>query len=556
MIFPDHPVSCDKAPPMYKIMIIDDFEADQEAIAEIIAAITDLPISIVDICDNAVQARDKIQEHEPDIIICDIQMPFVDGLLFARETVGLFPNIYFIFCTLYDKFEYVREALNLHSMGYLLKPIDPQEMKICLRRIVESLDNRIIHDHELQNLRLKVENNLDMLRNSFYHDLLLGFISDVSELREKLELLSLDINGCLTIISIIEIDDFAQIAQKAGVARPVVTMKIVGALRRRAETVPRARGIRLDDSHFAYIRSFTHEINQQNALRVMMSDCHNLIQQFRLDGIGLTAAIGNGTENLMLLSAEYEQCRHQLRFKYSMGSGRIITAAEIPYSEQPMDIDLNSIMREVRYILSSEDDLAAESLIESLFAPTRTQAHYQCLAYSLTLSMVLVLREYEIDINAAFNGIDIWEMIPQFETIKGLKEWFGDLIGAARSTLSRINAHKRLYLIERIRQFIGGEDPGSLSLQVIAAEFHYSPNHINSVFKKETGQTISDYITEQRINRAKKLLSDRNIRLYEVSTQLGYSHAAHFNNVFKKYVGITPREYRDGRNYKMVAPDL
>jgi len=533
---------------MYKIMIIDDFEADREAIAEIVATITDLPIVIVDICENAVQARDKIQEHEPDIIICDIQMPFIDGLLFAKEAIELYQNINFIFCTLYDKFEYVREALNLHGMGYILKPIDPMEMKICLSKIVESLENRVTRDQELQNLRLSLANNLDMLRNSFYHDLLLGFITDYAELNEKLDLLSLDINNCFTIISLIEIDDFAQIAQKAGVARPVVTMKIVGALRRRAENVPRARGIRLDDSHFAFIRSFTHEINQQNALRVMMSDCHNFIQQLRLDGISLTAAIGKGADNLMSLSAEYEQCRHQLRFKYIMGSGQIITAAEIPYSKQPMDIDLNSIMREVRYILSSEDDLAAESFIETHFAQTRTQAHYQCLAYSLTLSMVLVLREYEINENDAFAGIDIWETIPQFETIKKLKEWCGELLGLARRALSLINERKRLYLIGRIQQFIEKEDPGSLSLQVIAAEFHYSPNHINSVYKKETGQTISDYITEQRVSKAKKLLSDRNIRLYDVSTRLGYSHAAHFNNIFKKYVGITPREYRDGRN--------
>ncbi|MNR63101.1 HTH-type transcriptional activator Btr [compost metagenome] len=67
------------------------------------------------------------------------------------------------------------------------------------------------------------------------------------------------------------------------------------------------------------------------------------------------------------------------------------------------------------------------------------------------------------------------------------------------------------------------------------------------LFKKEMGQTISDFVQDTRIRRARKLLQDPNIKIYEVADQVGIQTSAYFTYLFKKTVGCTPQEYRDHR---------
>jgi two-component system response regulator YesN len=81
-------------------------------------------------------------------------------------------------------------------------------------------------------------------------------------------------------------------------------------------------------------------------------------------------------------------------------------------------------------------------------------------------------------------------------------------------------------------------------LSAIANEMYFSPNYINTLFKEETGDTIPEYKTKVRINKAKEYLKDPSLKLYEIVEKVGYKHTPYFNALFKKYTGMTPNEYR------------
>lgn len=529
-------------------MIVDDFEADREAEIELIASISDLPISFGGQCENAIQAYDKIHEIEPDIVMCDVQMPYMDGLSFARKIANEFPDIQFIFCSLYDNFSYVKEAIQIQSAGYLLKPIDEKEFHECVARSINKIDERIFHDKELNALKVKFLENLDMVHNSFYHDLVFGLITDQSEIEEKLELLSLDFDQTITYLALVEVDDFLHTANRANVSRPLITMKVLHALRRFSSIQSQAYSVRLDDSHFAYIRSFPIDIKEPNSsLSVMRNDCQQFIRHLKADGVSVTIAMGNGITNLFQMNAIFEQCRHQLRFKYTLGSGRVISSNEVTNSSQHIVVDLNSYLREIRYIVSSNDDVPINVFVTNLFKSAYNSSQCQSIAYGLAMSINMVLHEYDLQPKVVLIEFDLWEQIQQFETVEKLIIWFSSILEKCRRLVYSIGQNKYLNLVENIKHFIDSSKLKELNLQTIASEFHYSPNHINTIFKQITGQTISDYVTEQKIKQAKVLLSDSTVRLYDVATQLGYSHAAHFNSVFKKNVGISPREYRDSK---------
>lgn len=99
-------------------------------------------------------------------------------------------------------------------------------------------------------------------------------------------------------------------------------------------------------------------------------------------------------------------------------------------------------------------------------------------------------------------------------------------------------------LIEKVCQFALASD-AKFTIKTIADSLFVNKNYLADTFKKETGLTLGDYLTEVKIYRAKVLLQTTQLKLYEISDLLGYRHAEYFSRVFKKETGLTPQNYRE-----------
>ncbi|MHA6480856.1 response regulator transcription factor [Paenibacillus sp. strain BS8-2] len=106
-------------------------------------------------------------------------------------------------------------------------------------------------------------------------------------------------------------------------------------------------------------------------------------------------------------------------------------------------------------------------------------------------------------------------------------------------------AHQGRQLIRRVKQLIAERLDQEISLQYIAEQVHLNHQYLSVLFKNETGQNFSDYVTQCRMSKAKQLLKDTNLKVYEISVLSGYISAKHFMAVFKEAVGMTPSQYRD-----------
>lgn len=86
-----------------------------------------------------------------------------------------------------------------------------------------------------------------------------------------------------------------------------------------------------------------------------------------------------------------------------------------------------------------------------------------------------------------------------------------------------------------------------LNRQQIADEIHINPDYMSHLFHKKTGVSLVSYISEQRINTAKKLLATTMLSLQQIAERVGFSNSSYFHRQFKKTVGITPQQYRTER---------
>ena len=101
------------------------------------------------------------------------------------------------------------------------------------------------------------------------------------------------------------------------------------------------------------------------------------------------------------------------------------------------------------------------------------------------------------------------------------------------------------HIVRRVKEIVGARLQEEVSLHDIAEEVQYSYTHLSALFKNETGQTFSDYLMSVRIQKAKQLLKETNLKIYEVGTLCGYPNSKYFMAIFKEMVGITPSQFRD-----------
>ncbi|MDR6550576.1 response regulator [Paenibacillus qinlingensis] len=100
-------------------------------------------------------------------------------------------------------------------------------------------------------------------------------------------------------------------------------------------------------------------------------------------------------------------------------------------------------------------------------------------------------------------------------------------------------------IIREVEDIIRRMYDQNLTIGQLAGEVFMSPGHLQTLFKKEMGQTINDYITQVRLEKAQLLLKDASIKIYEVANQVGYQDTYYFTKIFKKVVGVNPMEYRE-----------
>jgi len=109
-------------------------------------------------------------------------------------------------------------------------------------------------------------------------------------------------------------------------------------------------------------------------------------------------------------------------------------------------------------------------------------------------------------------------------------------------SLSKTHSHA---IVDQVRRKIEERYKEQISISTLAEEVYLTPTYLCVLFKQTTGSTINEYLTMTRLEKAKQLLADSNIKLYDVCYEVGYLSPSYFSRLFKKYVGISPSEYRN-----------
>lgn len=532
---------------MFKILIADDEGIVIDALTFIIQKNFQGQCQI----ESAKTGRSVIElaeSYRPDIIFMDIQMPGINGIEAMKEIRKNSRETLFIVLSAYDKFDYAKEAVGLGVMEYVTKPIDQDVITALLA---------------------KAMSRVDAARNKRKNDLLV---------KEKLE----------TVVPIIESGLIYSILFQENFSAETDNFKtLLGIEEEYGYIIAIEWGDSQEEGHL------TNVIGASVRIHTSYTWIRETVKEY-FNGI-----VGPIMANLVMvyvpcskevMEYEYEervqiinQARKMLRklknsldaqFRIGIGSVKELNQAGFSYTEA-----MNALQFSGESIVHTRD-LPIKSLYEEDY-PIHTERkllecvqsgnvegaafHGKQIADWLIGScqhqlMDIKLKVLEFVLNAEMicfeSGGSMYSMedrrgylqtIFELKTQEEVSTWFLVKIREAVMKVQKGREENSVSLVKRARDYIKNNYFREISLDDVSREVNISPYYFSKLFKEETGENFIEFLTGIRMEKARDLLVNTDKSMKEICSEIGYSDPNYFSRTFKKNMGVTPTEFKEGK---------
>jgi len=553
---------------MIKLLIADDEKMIREGIRHIVDW-REYGVEVVGVAVDGDHAWQAFVEHDPDIVITDIRMPGRNGLELTRDIRESGDEAKIVILSGYEDFGFAQEALRLGAADYLLKPVMPDSLVALVLELCESIRREREDREQAKRQRDQFEASLPLLRERFLQELSLGRWSDGRALAERIEMLRLGLrpDGRYWTAAV-EPDRLEPASEDdADAIEPLLRLQAVETL---AATVgERGAAFAYGAGTIGLIASIAEgEENGEPEQEAMIRLCKELQATMeRQLGFGSTIGIGTAVDGLHGVGGSLRAAIEALRYKAILGAGQVMAYNEIALegagsnadSADSIEVwlpgnDAEEAERELVFAVKSADDAGLDERLDRLLA---IAASRKDTSYALAVSMRLLgvmapeLAALPYSSPVVFGAdYELWIKLRQCSSLPELKrELKGILleqIALVRQCRDRSEPRPQQWF-ETTVEYLREHYNEPLSLRKLSELVYLSPNYICSLFKEHTGRNISDYLTELRIEKAKELLGEQGIKVYEVAHRVGYADSRYFNKLFKKHTGMNLSDYRNAR---------
>ena len=538
---------------MYKVLLVDDETLIREAISENIQW-EEMGFSFMGACENGKQAIEAIEKEQPDLLLTDINMPFVDGMELTKFVYENYPDTKVIIISGFDEFEYAKNAVKYQVLEYILKPITPMEFSETLLRVKKMFDERKENQRDMKKIRSAYVSNLPMVQGRYLHNLLNGTV-DYSKLQDKQEELRLNLDANCYNTALVEGDNLEPFtSQYANVKDELALFAIYNIT---AELIASENcGIAFQgiDEKTAILFMGDEEEMLKLKIKQILPKIHQAIEEFLQ--IQVTIAVGKTVSRLEELPDSFAKTKSALEYKFMLGGNQTIEAEEyeeIRNSAKHVDIFewASQIATTIRTNKIEEIAQRTEQFIEQVKTSYVNKNRSFVYVQNLVLSVINLLElpeELEEEIYGQernfMKQIYECENLDEIELrLRGTFRYICNLMSNQRDSYGKRQAMMALEYIEK------NYADSTVSLNSVCTALAMSTSYFSSIFKNYTGETFIESLTKKRMEKAKILLEQGNLKTYEIAEAVGYSDAHYFSVAFKKMVGKTPTEYaREVRN--------
>ena len=531
---------------MYKIMLADDegividslkFIIEKEFGDECQIEYAKTGRSVIELAEN----------YRPDIAIMDIQMPGINGIDAMKEIRANNKNVIFIVMSAYDKFDYAKEAIKLGVMEYITKPMEKSKIIAALQKAMGKIDKeRMKRSNDLL-IREKLETVVPIIESGLIYNMLFQehFTEDIDNYKN---LLGITQNQAY-MLAVVCGDDQEGSHMTNAVGSSVKMQQHDKVVREcMKEYYPNCVVGSAMGNKLAVMIPYDGDKMEYNERIAIIEKSRELVRVLRRK-TDISFRVGiSSVKTLEEARDSYKEALNAL----TMTTGSVAHVDDLPIGCQyEADYPIHLEKRLFAEVKNGETDHAiatAETyfdLVAANYADDLMNMRLKVLEFALFAEHLAYESggmTYEFRARE-----DYLPTIMAISDLDTLKKWFGDKIGTATHNVSCKATEKSMSVVETAKEYIQNNYSKDISLDDVSRTVNISPYYFSKIFKEETGEGFVEYLTGIRIEKAKELLNTTEYSIKEICSMVGYADPNYFSRSFKKNVGVTPTEYKDGK---------
>jgi two-component system response regulator YesN len=536
-------------------MVVDDEKPAREILSYIIDwKNTDFEITYS--ASNGKDALDNYSSINPDLIITDIQMPIMDGLSLIEEIKKINKDQKFLILSCYESFTYAQRAMKMGVTDYLIKDlISPNDLYGILSKTKNELESlkRIV----VKNNNIKNDSNI----LSFLHEhkdialrKLIFNCAKEEEYSNLIENFNLNLKGNIYAIFFIQIDNFYKYMENEDFYIKKLT-ELIKSINNIIEN------LNIGESFYSDNGEFTAIVNlpSTNSDAEIINECYSLAQEIKKQAslicdLSLTISISSTFKKLFVIKKYWTEAFKLSKMKVFLGNGKIILnntfVKNFNFNPNLLDTRMANIIKAIE----DHDVIKLKLEITNIYeSDLRGFMQFNYLNYINSSLLDLIIKsctKYTINYTEVFSCSYLpIEILSKKETVEEMCSWFVHVFNKIIEI--KVNSCKKSKYSSKVSDAIDyiNKNLGnySLCLTDIARHINVHKVYLCRIFKEETNENVTRYILKTRIDKSKEMMQSTNLKLYEISDNLGFTSPQQFSILFKKIEGVTPNQFRDSK---------
>lgn len=525
---------------MIKVVIAD----DEVHICRLIQALIQwdsLGMELAGVAGNGIEALEMIREKEPDILITDIRMPGCSGLELISQAKDIIPDLQVVIISGYAHFEYAQQAMKYGVGDYILKPIKQDELNNTLSRMAERLkESQSIEDRLM--ISRQTDQDLRRLRKSLIENL---------------------IDGKIQTLSSETVSQVYHVAAGRDIMYQPIEIKIDQNLRITNDNTERViyeKTERIFDDalekvctdHVISFRNMSaygimlYKTDMEDSIRNVLRDAMHKAEEEAspLGSFEFTIALGREVTDTDKIVGSFDELRAIAGNRLTDGTSRIYTE-----SASTSHLNRNAMIEYFTSEIEKRSDTITQADAERIVGDMRSAAGAVPDASGFEIYQI-VDEAGKAFISRVIKGSadkDIADFERDIDGCSSINTLFQALFNMMKERISERDKNLENATVRPIREakkYVCDHFSESVTLEEISGILGFSSSYFSVLFKKETGEGFAKYLTQVRMDEAKRLLRETDIPVSQIAEKVGYQDQKHFTQTFHKTAGINPGEYR------------
>ncbi|WP_059052020.1 response regulator transcription factor [Paenibacillus senegalimassiliensis] len=517
---------------MIKVLIVDDEPKLREGLRTFIDWEAE-GYQVVDTAVNGKDALDKYKIHDPDLVLADIRMPGMDGLQLIQRLRMQDPLLHILILSGYADFNYAKTAMTQRADGYLLKPVDEDELLDYLRNI-----KRVIEEEKAseQWKRVTSDWNREALIQSIVMDEGLGE-EQSAQLYERAGQVGIQGKAFQIMLLSLQAGEEAEARTDAAARKALIHL--------------------FEQSERGWVFSIHAKLGvllKEPLLSVETEGIYRSISQ-ALSGCGayFSIALGDKVTNLAEARHSYRTAYELIRQQFVLDHGEVLMPGMLQASAAARQGEARTAEElgdQLYFAVDIGNRTAVKTLLPELGQLYMDEALSEIdikdrFAELLTTIMHKVLDQSSGQPGRQKEFTGAFAEMQKARTILDLYDKAESLLEQLMSQLGEDSKHREVKIM---LDLIHRNYNESLKLETLSSIFNYNSAYLGKLFKNTTGEYFNTYIDKVRIEKAKTYLEE-GLKVYQVAEKVGYTNVDYFHSKFRKYVGTSPSAYRKQSNH-------